>query len=122
MFPGELSVGQQQRVAIARALMMEPQVLLLDEITSALDPERAGTILTLVKKIAIDHNLAILLVTHDMNWAEAIADEILVLDQGHIIEQGTPQAIFQQPKNVSPTLEPLASMYPPPSTQSPYSP
>ncbi|MFH0952261.1 MAG: amino acid ABC transporter ATP-binding protein [Patescibacteria group bacterium] len=98
-YPSTLSGGQQQRVAIARALAMEPKVLLLDEITSALDPELVGEVLSVVREIVKEHKQTILIVTHEMGFARDIADEIIFIDHGKIVEQGPPARIFQNPKH-----------------------
>jgi ABC-type polar amino acid transport system ATPase subunit len=97
-YPDTLSGGQQQRVAIARALAMEPDILLLDEITSALDPELVGEVLNVVIKIVQDHKRTIILVTHEMAFARDVADRVLFLDGGRIIEEGKPAEIFNNPK------------------------
>lgn len=96
-FPASLSGGQKQRVAIARALMMEPQVLLLDEITSALDPELVGTILKTIKRLAAA-GTTMVVVTHHMQFAREIADKVVILDEGKAIEQGSPETIFESPR------------------------
>ena len=97
-YPDSLSGGQQQRVALARALMMNPEILLLDEITSALDPELVGEVLNVVKKIAQEHKQTILIVTHEMEFAKEIADRVIFMDQGIIIEQGHPFEVLANPK------------------------
>jgi ABC-type polar amino acid transport system ATPase subunit len=94
--PRELSGGQQQRVAIARALAMKPQGLLFDEPTSALDPRMTGEIAALVRGLALE-GLAVLIVTHDMNFARRAADRIAVFDRGSIAEQGPPSVLFEHP-------------------------
>lgn len=98
--PRELSGGQQQRVAIARALAMKPQGLLFDEPTSALDPRMTGEIAALVRGLALE-GLAILIVTHDMNFARRAADRIAVFDRGSIAEQGPPSLLFEHPKSTA---------------------
>ncbi|MFF1831386.1 amino acid ABC transporter ATP-binding protein [Paenarthrobacter sp. NPDC058040] len=95
-YPSRLSGGQKQRVAIARALAMEPSVMLFDEPTSALDPELVGEVLTVIKKIA-QQGTTMVIVTHEMQFARDIADRIVVMDQGVIVEQGPPEVIFTQP-------------------------
>lgn len=96
-YPRALSGGQKQRVAIARALAMEPDVLLCDEPTSALDPEVVGEVLDVLKKLAKE-GITMIIVTHEMGFAKEVSDRVLFMDQGMIIEQGTPQEIFQQAK------------------------
>ncbi len=97
-FPGQLSGGQQQRVGIARALAMRPKVMLFDEPTSALDPELVGEVLTVIRHLAEEHDLTMLLVTHEMRFAREISDRVCFFDQGKIREQGTPEEIFGAPK------------------------
>jgi polar amino acid transport system ATP-binding protein len=92
-YPNQLSGGQQQRVAIARALAMEPSVLLFDEPTSALDPELVGEVLSVMKALA-DRGSTMLIVTHEMSFARDVADEIVMMADGEIIAQGTPQAVM----------------------------
>jgi polar amino acid transport system ATP-binding protein len=95
-YPSRLSGGQKQRVAIARALAMEPSVMLFDEPTSALDPELVGEVLTVIKKIA-EQGTTMVIVTHEMQFARDIADRIVVMDEGIIVEQGPPEVIFTRP-------------------------
>lgn len=95
--PDRLSGGQQQRAAIARALATDPEVLLLDEITSALDPELVGEVLDLVRELAAD-GATILMATHEMAFARDVADRVVFLDRGVIVEQGTPSEIFGAPR------------------------
>ncbi|WP_144406305.1 ATP-binding cassette domain-containing protein [Arthrobacter sp. SPG23] len=97
-YPSKLSGGQKQRVAIARALAMEPSVMLFDEPTSALDPELVGEVLAVIKKIA-QQGTTMVIVTHEMQFAREIADRIVVMDQGVIVEQGPPEAIFTRPQH-----------------------
>lgn len=97
-FPSELSGGQQQRVAIARALAMDPEVMLFDEPTSALDPEMVGDVLEVMKELA-ENGMTMVIVTHEMGFAREAADRIFFMDQGIIMEQGTPDEIFSNPKN-----------------------
>lgn len=97
-YPKHLSGGQQQRVAIARALAMKPQFLLLDEPTSALDPELVGEVLETIKKVAAE-GLTMLLVSHEMNFVRHVANRVIFLDNGHIVEDGTPKEVFGNPKN-----------------------
>jgi polar amino acid transport system ATP-binding protein len=95
-YPFQLSGGQQQRVAIARALAMEPEVMLFDEPTSALDPETIGEVLNVMKQLA-EEGMTMVVVTHEMTFAQRVADWVVVMDRGEIIEQGPPQQIFQAP-------------------------
>jgi polar amino acid transport system ATP-binding protein len=99
MYPSQLSGGQKQRVAMARALVMRPKVMLFDEVTSALDPELVGEVLEVIRDIAKDGEMAMVLVTHEMDFALDIADKVLFLDKGVIAEQGTPQEVIANPKN-----------------------
>ncbi|MFJ4472448.1 ectoine/hydroxyectoine ABC transporter ATP-binding protein EhuA [Streptomyces sp. NPDC089424] len=92
--PSQLSGGQQQRVAIARALAMRPQVLLLDEVTSALDPELVAGVLDVLRDIARSTDITMLCVTHEMNFARDISDQVLMFDAGRVIESGPPEKIF----------------------------
>src|SRR5262249_14961641 len=96
-YPAQLSGGQQQRIAIARALAMRPEILLLDEITSALDPELTGEVLDVVRGVAHEARVTLLIVTHEMGFAREVSDRIVVFDRGRIIEQGAPDKIFDQP-------------------------
>ena len=96
--PTTLSGGQQQRVAIARALAMDPDILLLDEVTSALDPELVDDVLGVLRMIAENTDITMLIVTHEMGFARDVADRVLVFDQGKIVEEGTPEAIFTAPR------------------------
>ncbi|WP_289710837.1 ectoine/hydroxyectoine ABC transporter ATP-binding protein EhuA [Desulfosporosinus nitroreducens] len=98
-YPAQLSGGQKQRVAIARALVMRPKVMLFDEPTSALDPELVGEVLEVIKAIALEGEMAMLLITHEMDFAKDVADRILFFDQGRIIEQGPPKKIFNNPES-----------------------
>jgi len=95
--PSQLSGGQQQRVAIARALAMRPDVLLLDEVTSALDPELVAGVLALLKDIAKTTDITFLCVTHEMNFARDVSDRVLMFDRGHILEDATPEKLFSEP-------------------------
>ncbi|MCX4881024.1 MULTISPECIES: ectoine/hydroxyectoine ABC transporter ATP-binding protein EhuA [unclassified Streptomyces] len=97
--PTQLSGGQQQRVAIARALAMRPQVLLLDEVTSALDPELVAGVLDVLRDIARTTDITMLCVTHEMNFARDISDQVLMFDSGRVIESGPPEKIFSEPEN-----------------------
>jgi polar amino acid transport system ATP-binding protein len=96
-YPASLSGGQKQRIAIIRAMMMEPKVLLFDEPTSALDPESIGDVLSLIRELA-DEGMTIMIVTHEMSFAREIASRIVFIDKGKIIEEGTPEQIFEHPK------------------------
>ena len=96
--PGELSGGQQQRVAIARGLAMEPQVMLFDEPTSALDPEMVGEVLKVMKDLA-ESGMTMMCVTHEMGFAREVADRIIFVDQGKIVEVDTPEAFFTNPSS-----------------------
>jgi polar amino acid transport system ATP-binding protein len=98
-YPGQLSGGQQQRVAIARALAMRPQVMLFDEVTSALDPELVGEVLAVIRAIAHAQNTTLLLVTHEMKFAEEIADRVLFMEGGRILADGSPQQILVEPED-----------------------
>ena len=95
--PHQLSGGQQQRVAIARALMMEPHVMLFDEVTSALDPELVGEVLLVMKDLA-DSGMTMLVVTHEMQFAREVGDYLIFIDEGRIVEQGRPADVLDQPK------------------------
>ncbi|MEU9581366.1 amino acid ABC transporter ATP-binding protein [Streptomyces chilikensis] len=97
VYPSQLSGGQQQRVAIARALAMRPQVLLLDEVTSALDPELVAGVLDVLRDIARSTDITMLCVTHEMNFARDISDDVLMFDGGKVIESGPPERIFEAP-------------------------
>ncbi len=97
--PSRLSGGQQQRVAIARALAMRPKVMLLDEVTSALDPEVIGEVLNVIRRLNSEHNLTMLMVTHQMGFAREISDRVCFLYEGKIAEQGAPDEIFGNPRN-----------------------
>jgi polar amino acid transport system ATP-binding protein len=97
-FPDRLSGGQQQRVAIVRALAMQPSLILLDEITSALDPELTGEVLAMVRELK-DEGMTMLLATHEMGFAREAANQVVFLDQGVLLEQGTPDEIFSHPQH-----------------------
>jgi polar amino acid transport system ATP-binding protein len=97
-FPAQLSGGQQQRVAIARALVMEPPVMLFDEPTSALDPEMVGEVLVVIRGLA-HHGMTLVCVTHEMGFAREVADRVLFMDQGIILERGSPQDFFANPQH-----------------------
>ena len=97
-YPRALSGGQKQRVAIARALAMDPEVMLFDEPTSALDPEMVGEVLAVMKDLA-EKGMTMVIVTHEMGFAKEVADRVFFMDQGIIIEQGTPAELFDSPRN-----------------------
>jgi polar amino acid transport system ATP-binding protein len=98
-YPGQLSGGQQQRVAIARALAMRPTVMLFDEVTSALDPEKVGEILQTIRDLATEVIMAMVIVTHEMGFARNIADRVIFMDHGQIVESGPPEAVLGAPAN-----------------------
>ena len=97
-YPIQLSGGQKQRIAIVRALMMEPEVMLFDEPTSALDPEMVGEVLSVMKELAKD-GMTMVVVTHEMGFAKEVASRVLFMDEGKILEEGTPDEIFTTPKH-----------------------
>jgi len=97
-YPAQLSGGQQQRVAIARALAMKPKLMLFDEATSALDPELVGEVLEVMKGLALDFRTTMIVVTHEMGFAREAADRVLMMDDGQIIEEGTPEHFFNAPQ------------------------
>ena len=97
-YPGQLSGGQQQRVGIARALAMDPKVMLFDEPTSALDPELIGEVLGVMEKLARDR-MTMLVVTHEMGFAREVADRIVFMEKGSIVEEGSPDDLFYHPKH-----------------------
>jgi polar amino acid transport system ATP-binding protein len=96
-YPHQLSGGQQQRVAIARALMMEPHVMLFDEVTSALDPELVGEVLIVMRDLA-RAGMTMLVVTHEMQFARQVGDRVVFMDDGRIVEQGSPEDVLDRPK------------------------
>ncbi len=96
-YPAQLSGGQKQRVAIARALCMNPQIMLFDEPTSALDPEMVGEVLSVIKALAAD-GMTMVIVTHEIGFAREVADRIIFMDGGYIVEQGTPEEVIGNPK------------------------
>jgi len=97
-FPRELSGGQQQRVAIARAMAMQPEIMLFDEVTSALDPELVGEVLDVMKQLAID-GTTMIVVTHEMAFARDVADRVVVMDAGQVVEQGAAEEVLLAPRN-----------------------
>jgi len=97
-YPHQLSGGQQQRVAIARALMMNPHVMLFDEVTSALDPELVGEVLVVMRDLAQEFGMTMLVVTHEMQFARDVGDRLIFMDEGRIVEQGKPEAVLDDPK------------------------
>ncbi|HEV7249702.1 MAG TPA: ectoine/hydroxyectoine ABC transporter ATP-binding protein EhuA [Shinella sp.] len=96
--PAQLSGGQKQRVAIARALALSPKIMLFDEVTSALDPELVEEVLNVMRKLAAETDMTMLLVTHEMGFAHDFADRVLFFDRGKIVEEGKPDDIFSHPK------------------------
>lgn len=96
-YPHQLSGGQCQRVAIARALALKPDILCFDEPTSALDPELTGEVLRVIKNLA-DNDTTMVIVTHEMAFAKDVADHIIFMDEGYIVEQGTPAQVFERPQ------------------------
>ena len=98
VYPSTLSGGQKQRIAIVRALAMDPEVMLFDEPTSALDPEMVGEVLDLIKTLA-NEGMTMVIVTHEMGFAREVADRVIFVDEGKIKEEGTPDEIFNHPKN-----------------------
>lgn len=97
-YPAKLSGGQKQRIAIARALAMEPDVMLFDEPTSALDPEMVGEVLQVMKELASE-GMTMVVVTHEMGFAREMGDRVIFMDEGNILEEGTPEELFNNPKN-----------------------
>jgi ABC-type polar amino acid transport system ATPase subunit len=97
-YPHQLSGGQQQRVAIARALMMDPHVMLFDEITSALDPELVGEVLLVMRDLAREVGMTMLVVTHEMQFAREVGDRVIFMDEGRIVEEGVPTAVLDSPR------------------------
>jgi general L-amino acid transport system ATP-binding protein len=98
-FPGQLSGGQQQRVAIARSLCMSPKIMLFDEPTSALDPEMVKEVLDVMVRLAEESGVTMLCVTHEMGFARKVADRVIFMDRGEIIEENTPDEFFDNPRN-----------------------
>lgn len=97
--PGELSGGQQQRVAIARALAVSPKVMLFDEPTSALDPEMIGEVLDVMKSIAVNSGMTMVVVTHEMGFASQVGDRLIFMDEGRVVEEGKPKIIMKNPES-----------------------
>ncbi len=97
-YPHQLSGGQQQRVAIARALMMDPHVMLFDEVTSALDPELVGEVLIVMRDLANEMGMTMLVVTHEMQFARDVGDQLIFMDEGRIVERGKPREVLDRPK------------------------
>lgn len=97
-YPAQLSGGQKQRVAIARALAMNPEIMLFDEPTSALDPEMVGEVLDVIKDLA-QTGMTMVIVTHEMGFAKEVASRVLFIDNGYVVEQGTPKEVFENPQN-----------------------
>ncbi|OFX29317.1 MAG: peptide ABC transporter ATP-binding protein [Armatimonadetes bacterium RBG_16_67_12] len=98
VYPAQISGGQQQRVAIARALAMQPKIMLFDEPTSALDPEMIQEVLDVMRGLARDMGMTMVVVTHEMGFAREVADRMVFMDQGVIVEEGTPEHFFQNPR------------------------
>jgi polar amino acid transport system ATP-binding protein len=98
VYPDQLSGGQQQRIAIARALAMDPKVLLFDEPTSALDPEMVGEVLDVMKNLAKE-GMTMVVVTHEMGFAREVADRVVFMDGGQLVEEGTPEHFFTSPEH-----------------------
>jgi len=98
-YPDSLSGGQQQRVAIARALAMNPEVMLFDEPTSALDPEMVGEVLAVMKKL-VDEGMTMVIVTHEMGFARQVADRVIFMDEGYIVEENIPDKLFDEPNEI----------------------
>jgi len=97
-YPSKLSGGQQQRVGIARALAMEPKIILFDEVTSALDPELVGEVLAVMKQLAQSHGVTMLVVTHEMMFAREVANRVVFMDGGKVVEEGKPEELFSNPQ------------------------
>jgi ABC-type polar amino acid transport system ATPase subunit len=97
-YPSQLSGGQQQRVAIARALAMQPKLMLFDEVTSALDPELVREVLDVMKQLARD-GMTMIVVTHEMGFAREVADRVIFMDEGRIVEEGSAEALFERPQS-----------------------
>lgn len=102
-YPHQLSGGQCQRVAIARALALQPDILCFDEPTSALDPELTGEVLKVIRELA-DQNTTMIIVTHEMAFARDVADHVIFMDDGRIVEQGDPRQVFENPSEENKTV------------------
>jgi len=98
-YPYGLAGGQQQRVALARALLMDPQILILDEITSALDPELVGEILDIIAELATG-GITMLIVTHEVPFASEVANRVVFMDEGRVVEEGKPEALLERPQTL----------------------
>ena len=98
-YPSQISGGQKQRIAIVRALAMHPEVMLFDETTSALDPEMVGEVLDVMKELAHQEGMTMVVVTHEMGFAREVGSRVVFMDDGHLLEQGTPEEIFNHPRN-----------------------
>jgi polar amino acid transport system ATP-binding protein len=96
-YPDRLSGGQQQRVAFARALLTNPEVVLLDEVTSALDPELVGEVLDIIRDLK-DSGMTMVMATHEMQFCREVADQVCFLDAGRVLERGTPEQVFEMPE------------------------
>ena len=99
VYPSSLSGGQKQRIAIVRALAMKPEIMLFDEPTSALDPEMVGEVLEVIKKLAQNHGITMVIVTHEMGFAKEVGSRVIFMDKGEICEEGEPKSFFENPKN-----------------------
>ena len=97
-YPDELSGGQQQRVAIARALALKPEILLLDEVTSALDPELVNEVLDTIRRLASE-GMTMILVSHEMSFVREVSNKVIFMDEGRVVEEGSPSDIFDSPKS-----------------------
>ena len=98
-YPGRLSGGQQQRVAIARALAMRPRVMLFDEVTSALDPELIKEVLDVMRALATEFHMTMVVVTHEMGFAREVGSRVIFMDHGQIVEEASPEDIFERPQH-----------------------
>ena len=121
-YPGKLSGGQQQRVAIARALAMNPTLMLFDEPTSALDPEVIGEVLDVMKKLAFEMGTTMIVVTHEMGFAREVADRVVMMDDGLIIEQGAASAVLRRSRARANATVPVEDPLTPSTTSSPLTP
>jgi ABC-type polar amino acid transport system ATPase subunit len=98
-YPGHLSGGQQQRVAIARALAMRPKLMLFDEVTSALDPELIKEVLDVMRSLATEFHMTMVVVTHEMGFAREVGDRVILMDHGQIVEEAPPEELFERPQH-----------------------